>query len=48
LSVSAGGVLSAPIPIPGSYANDAVANTNGVAVGGLYYNSNGTVQIRLS
>ena len=48
LSVSAGGVLSAPISIPGSYANDAVANTNGVAVGGLYHNSNGTVQIRLS
>jgi len=34
--------------ITGPYANDSVANTAGIPVKGLYYNSNGTVQIRLT
>ena len=33
--------------IAGPYANDAVANTNGVAINTLYYDSTGTVKIRL-
>lgn len=32
----------------GPYANDTVANTNGVDVGQLYYTSNGDVKIRLT
>lgn len=34
--------------IPGPYANDAVANTNGVGVKSLYYTSSGVIQIRLT
>lgn len=34
--------------IPGPYANDAVANTNGVGVKSLYYDSSGAVRIRIT
>lgn len=33
---------------PGPYADDAAANTAGVAVGFPYYNTSGDVKIRLS
>lgn len=33
--------------IVGPYANDATANTGGVAVGQPYYNANGVVYVRL-
>ena len=33
--------------LPGPYSNDSVANTNGVAVKSLYYDSTGVVRIRL-
>lgn len=33
--------------ITGPYADDAAANTGGVSVGDLYYDSSGTVKIRL-
>jgi len=36
------------ITLHGPYANDSNAASHSVSVGGLYYNSNGTVQIRLS
>lgn len=32
----------------GPYANDAVANTSGVAVGAPYYNANGAVFVRVT
>jgi len=34
--------------ISGPYANDSVANTANLPIGSLYYNSNGSVQIRLT
>lgn len=33
--------------ITGPFANDAVANTNGVAIKTLYYDTSGTIKIRL-
>ena len=33
--------------ITGPFANDATANTNGVAVGDLYYTADGSVKKRL-
>ena len=41
-------VSSVSSNIPGPYADDATANTNGVAVSELYYNSSGVVKIRLT
>ena len=40
--MSLGGSLSGP------YTNDAAANTAGIPVEGLYYDSTGTVRIRLT
>lgn len=34
--------------VPGPYANDAVANSNGVGVKSLYYDSTGVIHIRLT
>jgi len=34
--------------VPGPYANDAVANTNGVGVKSIYYDSTGALHIRLT
>jgi len=34
--------------IKGPYANDSAANTGGVSVNGLYYDSSGNVKIRLT
>lgn len=34
--------------IPGPYANDAVANTNGVGVKSPYYDASGALRIRLT
>jgi len=34
--------------IPGPFANNAAANTGGVALKGLYYDSSGNVKIRLT
>lgn len=31
----------------GPYANDSVANTNGIVVGEMYYDVSGTVKVRL-
>lgn len=45
ISVNATGFAS--VTVTGPYANDAVANTNGVAIGNLYYDSTGAVKIRL-
>jgi hypothetical protein len=45
ISVDANGTIS--INLTGPYANDSVAATNSIPLRGLYYNSNGTVQIRL-
>lgn len=39
---SIGGIM------PGPYSNDASANTGGVAVKGIYYDTSGIVRIRLS
>jgi len=33
--------------VAGPYANDSVANTNGVGIHQLYYNANGAVFVRL-
>ena len=45
ISVNATGFAS--VTVTGPYANDTVANTNGIAVGSLYYDSTGAVKIRL-
>ncbi len=34
--------------VPGPYANDAVANTNGVGVKSIYYDASGFLHIRLT
>lgn len=34
--------------VPGPYANDAVANTNGVSLKSIYYDASGVIHIRLS
>jgi hypothetical protein len=34
--------------LPGPYANDSVANTNGIAVKNLYFDVNGFIRIRMS
>lgn len=34
--------------VQGPYANDAVANTNGVVVGQPYYTADGTVKVRIA
>jgi hypothetical protein len=34
--------------VTGPYANDISANTNGVAIKGLYYDASGLVRIRLA
>lgn len=34
--------------VPGPYANDATANTGGVAVGKSYYDSNGFIRVRIA
>ena len=34
--------------VRGPYTNDAAANTAGVTVGELYYDTSGTVKVRLS
>jgi len=34
--------------MPGPYTNDATANTSGVKLKGLYYDSTGAVRIRLT
>lgn len=34
--------------VPGPYANDAVANTNGVGVRSIYYDSTGALRIRIA
>lgn len=47
LAMASNGVLSAPLTIYGPYSNDSNASANGVAVGSLYYNVTGSVQIRL-
>jgi outer membrane lipoprotein SlyB len=33
--------------VQGPYANDSVANTNGVALGQLYFNAAGDVKVRI-
>lgn len=33
--------------IPGPYANDSVANTNGIALKSFYYDSSGFVKVRI-
>ena len=34
--------------VPGPYANDATANTNGVGVKSIYYDATGVLRIRLT
>lgn len=34
--------------VQGPYANDSVANTNGVAVAEMYYTADGSVKVRLT
>lgn len=34
--------------VQGPYANDSVANTNGVALGQLYYTGDGNVKVRIA
>ncbi len=34
--------------VQGPYANDATANTGGVALGQLYYTADGTVKVRIA
>jgi hypothetical protein len=34
--------------LPGPYANDSIANTNGIAVKHLYYDTNGFIRIRIT
>jgi len=46
ISIGANGTIS--LNITGPYANDSNAASHSIAIGQLYYNSNGTVQIRLS
>ena len=46
ISIGANGTIS--LHITGPYANDSNAASHSIAIGQLYYNSNGTVQIRLS
>jgi len=36
------------ITIPGPYTNDTAANTAGIALGHLYYDTTGTVKIRIA
>ena len=36
------------VSMTGPFANDIVANSNGVAIGSLYYDSTGAVKIRLT
>jgi hypothetical protein len=43
---AANGVYS--VSVTGPYANDSAANSAGVANGSLYYDSTGTVKIRLA
>lgn len=46
LTINANGVLN--ISVTGPYNNDTAANTAGIAVGQMYYDSTGNVKIRLS
>lgn len=52
--VSANSTVSATLStlrkaiVQGPYANDATANTGGVALGQLYYTSAGVVQVRIT
>lgn len=48
LSIDANGTVSSVYVVPtGPYADDAAANTAGIPINGLYYDSTGTVKIRL-
>jgi uncharacterized phosphosugar-binding protein len=40
--------IGTSIVLRGPYASDAAANTAGVPVGGVYYNSSGAVVVRIS
>lgn len=40
--------INAVSPLPGPYANDAAAAQASVQVGQMYYQSNGTVVVRLT
>ena len=46
LSANAAGVLS--VSVTGPYANDTAAASGGIAINSLYYDSTGTVKIRLT